>query len=51
LEKSEADFGIFTAEEAILTSKFDIKQQRIVIAEIREDKRETSKKLCLVKDL
>jgi hypothetical protein len=47
LERGEADFGIFTAEEAILASKFDIKQQRVVIGEIRDAKRPTGKKLFL----
>lgn len=41
LERGEADFGIFTAEEAILTSKFDIQQQRVVIGEIRDSKKPT----------
>jgi hypothetical protein len=35
LERGEADFGIFTAEEAILMSKFDTQEQRVVFAEIR----------------
>jgi hypothetical protein len=43
LESGEADFGIFTAEEAILISKFDTKEQRVVIAEIRESRRESGK--------
>jgi hypothetical protein len=45
MEESEADFGIFTAEEAILTSIFDIEKQRRVVAEIREVGRETGEKL------
>ncbi|XP_023702875.1 transferrin isoform X2 [Cryptotermes secundus] len=38
LERGEADFGIFTAEEAILASKFDTKQQLVVIGDIRDSK-------------
>jgi hypothetical protein len=47
LERGEADLGIFTAEEAILASKFDIKEQRVVIGEIRDSKKATGKKLFL----
>ncbi|KAJ9575280.1 hypothetical protein L9F63_025763 [Diploptera punctata] len=43
LQKGEADFGIFTAEEAILMSKFDQLQERKVVAEIRNTERETAK--------
>ncbi|KAJ9583784.1 hypothetical protein L9F63_021874 [Diploptera punctata] len=43
LQKREADFGIFTAEEAILMSKFDQLQERKVVAEIRNTERETAK--------
>jgi hypothetical protein len=45
MERDEADFGIFTAEEAILTLKFDTQQQLVVIAEIRESQRENGNKL------
>jgi hypothetical protein len=44
MDRGEADFGKFTAEEAILVSKFDIQQQRVVAAEIREDTPKTGKK-------
>ncbi|KAJ4426200.1 hypothetical protein ANN_27009, partial [Periplaneta americana] len=54
LESGEADFGIFTAEEAILTTKFDRQQQRTVIGEIREKDRDTEQfqfeTVAIVKD-
>jgi hypothetical protein len=45
LEKGEVDLGIFTAEEAILVSKFDTHEQRVVIGEIRLHGRDEGKNL------
>jgi hypothetical protein len=45
MERDEVDLGIFTAEEAILMSKFDTHEQRVVIGEIRLYEREKGKNL------
>lgn len=49
LERDEADFGIFTAEEAILASKFDTKQQLVVIGDIRDSKEDKNGKKLFLK--